>query len=121
MTAPGTTGIKHRNPFAVWLLLPLVTLGIYQAVWYYKIHKEMARANPAADIHPVKILLALLLLSWTVVGAFVSVYRTGNRIKSTQQALGHEGDCSAALGTVLSCVFGLWPFYYQSQLNHLAP
>src|SRR5512139_4238694 len=26
--------MKHRNPFAVWIGLPLITLGIYTYVWY---------------------------------------------------------------------------------------
>ncbi len=34
--------MKERNPVAVWIGLPLITLGIYFYVWYYKIHKEMA-------------------------------------------------------------------------------
>src|SRR5262245_30108493 len=50
MMMPGRTGVpvaqglqmKERNPVAVWIGLPLITLGIYFYVWYYKIHKEMA-------------------------------------------------------------------------------
>ena len=34
--------MKHRNPFAVWLGLPIITFGIYELVWYCKIHQEMA-------------------------------------------------------------------------------
>jgi Domain of unknown function (DUF4234) len=30
--------MKRRNPLGVWLGLPLITLGIYVFVWYYKIH-----------------------------------------------------------------------------------
>jgi paraquat-inducible protein B len=39
--APIASGLamKRRNPIAIWLVLPLITLGIYHLVWYYKIHK----------------------------------------------------------------------------------
>ena len=38
VVAPMATGLqmKQRNPVAVWLGLPLITLGIYYYVWLYK-------------------------------------------------------------------------------------
>ncbi|MBV9095118.1 MAG: DUF4234 domain-containing protein, partial [Streptosporangiaceae bacterium] len=30
---------KTRNIFLVWLVWPLITLGIYSLVWYYKINR----------------------------------------------------------------------------------
>ncbi|MBJ7352444.1 MAG: DUF4234 domain-containing protein, partial [Rhodococcus sp.] len=37
MTGPVAQGsaMKRRNPVVVWILLPLITLGIYHFVWYY--------------------------------------------------------------------------------------
>ena len=32
--------VKVRNPWAV-ALLPIITLGIYHLVWWYKINKEL--------------------------------------------------------------------------------
>jgi hypothetical protein len=32
---------KHRNPFLARLVWPLITLGIYHLVWWYKINREV--------------------------------------------------------------------------------
>ena len=32
---------KTRNIVLVWLVWPLITLGIYHLVWWYKINKEL--------------------------------------------------------------------------------
>lgn len=72
MTTALATPIKPRNPVLVWLVWPLLTLGIYFLVWYYKIHKEMAelRRDPEAPV--VGPLLVMLLLSWTGIAAIIS-------------------------------------------------
>jgi hypothetical protein len=31
---------KTRNIFLVWFVWPLITLGIYFFVWYYKVNRE---------------------------------------------------------------------------------
>ena len=41
MTIRGTQApVKVRNPWAV-ALLPIVTLGIYHLVWWYRINREL--------------------------------------------------------------------------------
>ena len=39
-----------RWPIAVWLLLPLVTLGIYFLVWHYKINRELRDSHPSIQV-----------------------------------------------------------------------
>ena len=80
---------------AAWLLWPILTLGIYHLVWYYKIHKEMAefdrrRAVPVAG----PMLVLLLLLGWTVIAPLISYYNCGTRIRNAQRAAGIHANCS---------------------------
>jgi len=104
-----------RSPIVVWLLLPLVTLGIYQLVWHYKINRELRDFHPAIKVDP-----ALAVLSMFVpIAGFVSVYNTGNRIAQAQQLSGSAEKCSGVLGVVGCFILGLNALYYQSQLNGL--
>ena len=106
---------KRRNIFAVWMGLPIITVGIYSYVWYYKINRE-AR-DMAIDSNPGNSLLAFLFGWIIIVPPFVSVYRTGNRIAEMQRRAGLEPTCSGGLGILLMFVFSTWTLYYQSQLN----
>ncbi|MEO7061503.1 MAG: DUF4234 domain-containing protein [Lapillicoccus sp.] len=49
--------MKRRNVLGVWTGLPLITLGIYSFVWWYKINAEMGRLDPR---HPVSAGTSLL-------------------------------------------------------------
>jgi hypothetical protein len=109
--------MKQRHPVAAWLLWPLLTLGIYHLVWYYKIHKEMAEFDRRRAIPVAGPMLVLLFLSWTVIAPLISYYNCGNRIRQAQRSAGLHASCSAGLGTVLMLVFGLGVLYYQIELN----
>ncbi|TCC56401.1 DUF4234 domain-containing protein [Kribbella pittospori] len=117
--APVAQGLqmKQRNPVGVWLGLPLITLGIYHLVWYYKIHAEMAQFDRRRVVPVAGPMLVLLLLGWTFVAPLVSYFNTGNRIANTQRAAGLPVTCSAGVGLLLMFVFGLGTLYYQSELN----
>ncbi len=109
---------KHRNPLVVWLLLPLVTLGIYTWVWYYKVNREArdlgVEANPAVS------LLAITLGSFILVPPFVSIFKTGERIAQAQRSAGVAATCSPAVGLLLWIfLFGSGTLYYQSELNKI--
>jgi hypothetical protein len=112
----GQTG-KHRNPFLVWLVWPFITLGIYHLYWWYKINDEARRLDPSIEVNPVMSLLALFPGSVIIVPPFVTVYRTGERIRSMQRAAGTEPDVLPILGIVLMFVLGLYALYYQVGLN----
>jgi Domain of unknown function (DUF4234) len=115
---PGTLP-KRRNVLAVWIGLPLITLGIYSLVWYYKINSE-TRFNPSTRVNPLGSLLAITFGSVLVVPPFVSVYRTGQRIAAAQAAAGMSATCSGGLGLLLIFVFGTYPLYYQAEMNKIA-
>lgn len=119
---PVATGLamKNRHPVLVWLLWPMITLGVYHLVWYYKIHKEMAEFDRRRAVPTAGPLLVLLFLSWTVVAPLVSYYNTGNRIRTAQNTAGLQPSCSAGVGCLLMLVFGLGTLYYQIELNKIA-
>jgi hypothetical protein len=118
--APIGLAVKRRNPIGVWLGLPLITLGIYSYVWYFKIHREMAEFDRRRTIPVAGPVLVLLFLGWTVVAPLVSLYNTGNRIADAQRAAGLRPTCSAGIGLLLCFVFGLVSLYYQGELNKVA-
>lgn len=112
--------IKRRNPWAVWIGLPLITLGIYFFVWYYKIHREMADQSRDPNAPVAGPLLVMIFLGWMGIPFLISFYRTGTRIREAQMRAGVEGTCSPVIGMLLCFVFGLGSFYYQNELNKIA-
>jgi hypothetical protein len=117
-TAPrqGLTG-KHRNPVLVWLVWPIITLGIYHLYWWYKINDEARRLDPSIDVNPVVSLLALFPGGLIIVPAFVTVYRTGDRIRSMQRAAGIAPNVMPIVGILLMFVLSSYSLYYQVSLN----
>jgi hypothetical protein len=103
---------KLRSPVGGWFLA-LITLGIYAAVWYYKINKELRDYDSSIVVKPG---LALLSLFVPIVG-LVSIYNTGKRIRQAQTIAGIAPSASGLLGLVLYFVFGLWLPYYNSNNN----
>jgi hypothetical protein len=112
----GVTG-KHRNPVLVWLIWPLITLGIYHLYWWYKINEEARRLDPSIEVSPVLSLLALFPGALIIVPPFVTVYRTGDRIRSMQRAAGMKPDVLPIVGLLLVFLFSLYALYYQISLN----
>jgi hypothetical protein len=84
---------KIRSPWAA-ALLPIVTIGIYYFVWYYKINREMAdlgRARGKTDElgdSPGKSLLAITLGALIIVPAILSTIHTAQRIQRAQRLTG---------------------------------
>jgi hypothetical protein len=120
MTTSGVMGRagRRRNPLVVWILLPLVTLGIYSLVWYYKVNRETrdlgVEANPGVS------LLAITLGAFILVPPFVSMFKTGERIAQAQRSAGVAATCSPAIGLLLwMFLFGSGTLYYQSELNKI--
>jgi uncharacterized protein DUF4234 len=109
--------MKRRNPVAVWIGLPLVTLGIYHLVWYFKIHKEMAEYDRRRSIPVAGPMLVLLFLSWTFIAPIVSYHNAGARIRDAQRSAGLAPSCSPTLAWVMWFAFGLNSLYMQVELN----
>jgi len=121
LTSPATgMAMKQRNVLAVWLGLPLITLGIYTWVWWYRINAEMGRLDPRRPVGAGTSLLAITLGAFLIVPPYISVYNTGKRIAERQHAVGLGSSCSPVVGVVLVFVFGLYSLYYQSELNKIS-
>lgn len=114
---------KIRGPVAV-AILSVVTFGIYHAVWWYKINREMAdlgkatgRTNELGD-SPVTSLLALTIGALVLVPPLVSLVRTFKRVQALQRITGAGEPINGWLGLVLYLVFvPALPAYMQSGLN----
>ncbi|WP_072804063.1 DUF4234 domain-containing protein [Rhodococcoides yunnanense] len=109
--------MKRRNPLGVWIGLPLITLGIYHFVWYYKIHRELRDFDQRRTVPVAGSLLVLLLLGWTVIGPLISYHNTGRFVREAQIKAGLPPTCSPALSWLLAFVFGLNSLYLQIELN----
>ncbi|MGW5520741.1 DUF4234 domain-containing protein [Gordonia sp. NPDC003950] len=109
--------MKRRNTIAVWLVLPIITLGIYTFVWYYKIHKEMAAFDRRKEIPVAGPMLVILFLGWTVIAPIISFNNAGKRIRDAQRSAGLAETCNPLLCWLLMFAFGLHTWYMQGELN----
>ena len=109
---------KRRNIVAVWLGLPLITLGIYHAVWYYKVNNEARRYLRDNSIRPGIALLAVTLGVVLILPPFVSIYRTGTRVQRMQEQAGTRSRIEPALALILAFL-GFHTLYIQSHLNNI--
>lgn len=109
--------MKHRNPFAAWLGLPIITLGIYGLFWYYLVHAELAQFDRRRPISPGMALCSMLFGFITLgIWPLVTWVKLAGHIRNAQQAAGLPGSCSGGLGFLLG-IFGFGVLYYQIELN----
>ena len=75
--------VKVRNPWAV-ALLPIITLGIYHLVWWYKINKELKAYGEAKGYdlgqNPTNSVLALFPGGIIVIPALITYWRGTKRV-----------------------------------------
>ena len=100
MTIRGTQDpVKVRNPWAV-ALLPIVTLGIYHLVWWYRINRELRDYGYAKEQNlgqnPTNSVLALFPGGLIIVPALITYWsglqaRPG-RIRAGRQGAGQRLD-----------------------------
>lgn len=115
----GNQAYKKRNIVAVWLGLPLITLGIYSYVWIYKVNDEARRYLGDNSIRPALSVLAFFPGFLLIVPPFIAIYRLGTRIARMEAAAGSPNRCEPLVGLVLGFVLSLYPLYYQDHLNGL--
>lgn len=115
----GNQTYKKRNVFAVWLGLPLITLGIYSFVWIYKVNDEARRFLQDNTIKPALSVLAFFPGAIIIIPPFVTIYRTGKRIARMEAAAGSPNRAEPAVGLILGFVLSLYSLYYQDHLNSL--
>jgi len=112
--------VKLRSPWAA-ALLPIVTLGVYHLVWWYRVNRELRDFGRARGYDlgqsPSSSLLALFPGALIVVPALVSYWRGTQRVQGAARVAGREpvnGWICLILYIVLS--IGFWA-YLQSSLN----
>ena len=104
-------------------LLPIITLGIYHLVWWYKINKEMKAFGEARGYdlgrNPVNSLLALFPGGIIVIPALITYWNGTKRVQGTSALAGREpvnGWLVLILYLLLSPA--MWA-YLQVSLNHV--
>ena len=114
--------VKVRSPWAV-ALLPIITLGIYHLVWWYKINKELKAYGEAKGFdlgqNPTNSVLALFPGGIIVIPALVSYWRGTQRIQGAARLAGQDpvsGWLSIVLYVIIAPAF--WA-YLQVSLNHV--
>jgi hypothetical protein len=112
--------VKVRSLWAV-ALLPFITLGIYNLVWWYKINRELRDYGEAKgqDLgqNPMNSLLAFFPGSLIIVPALVSLWRGFKRVQLAAELAGKE-PLNGWIGLILWLLLApaLWA-YIQSSLN----
>ncbi len=114
--------VKVRSPWAV-ALLPIITLGIYHLVWWYKINKELKAYGETKGFdlgqNPTNSVLALFPGGIIIIPALVTYWRGTKRVMGAAKVTGQEpvsGWISIILYLLLSPAF--WA-YLQVSLNHI--
>ncbi|HEY2717305.1 MAG TPA: DUF4234 domain-containing protein [Solirubrobacterales bacterium] len=114
--------VKVRSLWAV-ALLPIITLGIYHLVWWYKINKELKAYGEAKGFdlgqNPTNSLLALFPGGIIIIPALITYWRGTKRIMGASKVAGREpvsGWLSIVLYLLIAPAF--WA-YLQSSLNHI--
>lgn len=114
--------VKIRSPWAA-ALLPLITLGIYHLVWWYRINRELRDYGKAKGYdlgqNPTNSLLALFPGGLIVVPALISYWRGTKRVMGASRLAGQE-PLNGWIAILLYCLLapGLWA-YIQVSLNEL--
>ncbi len=114
--------VKVRSPWAA-ALLPIITLGIYHLVWWYKVNKELKEYGEAKGYDlgqsPTNSLLALFPGGFIIVPALITYWRGTKRIMGAAKIAGKEpvnGWISIILYLLIAPAF--WA-YLQVSLNHI--
>jgi hypothetical protein len=112
--------VKIRSPWAA-ALLPIITLGIYHIVWWYRINREMRDYGKAKGYDlgqsPANSALALFPGGLIIVPALISYWRGTQRVQGTARISGNE-PLSGWLALILYLFIApaMWA-YLQVSLN----
>ena len=114
--------VKIRSPWAA-ALLPIVTLGIYHLVWWYRVNRELRDYGQARGYdlgqNPTNSVLALVPGFLIIVPPLVSYWRGTKRIQGASRLAGKEPlNGWIALVLYLLLAPALWA-YMQVSLNEI--
>jgi hypothetical protein len=114
--------VKVRSPWAV-ALLPIITLGVYHVVWWYKINKELKAYGEAKGYdlgqNPTNSLLALVPGFLIIVPPLVSYWRGTERVQNASKISNRE-PVSGWIALILYLLLSPAMFaYLQASLNNV--
>ncbi|HEX6152656.1 MAG TPA: DUF4234 domain-containing protein [Solirubrobacterales bacterium] len=114
--------VKVRSPWAV-ALLPIITLGVYHVVWWYKINKELKAYGEAKGYdlgqNPTNSLLALVPGFLVIIPPLVSYWRGTERVQNASKVSGRE-PVSGWIALILYLLLSPAMFaYLQVSLNNV--
>ena len=105
----GPAAAKLRDPWRV-ALLSGITFGIYWAVWYYKINREMrdygasCEDRELAASRPVRSLLAVVACPFWLFAPMISLVRTVGRLQRVERLA--SGSARRGTGLIVLLVGG---------------
>jgi hypothetical protein len=102
-----------RSPVKVWLL-GFVTLGIYALMTHYRLNREMKEFTSTINVSPALAVFACFI----PIAAWVTMFKTSERIRQTQVAVGLRPDCGGFVTFLCSFVGASWA-YQQGRLNRV--
>jgi uncharacterized protein DUF4234 len=111
-------GVQNREPGIVWVLA-IFTGGIYGAIWYYQLCKEIGETL-GEDTDPVMSVLAVTLGWFILVPPFVSWSGTLGRVRQAQEKAGLEPRATFGAGFGLTLLLSYSYYWLQEQLNEIA-
>lgn len=108
---------KKRHPLGVWGL-SLLTVGVYFFVWYYKVNKELKRAENDETMSPTRSLMAMIFGWAIIVPPFIAMYNTAKHVQSleTRRGSGQTVEPILALALMVAVAFANGA-YVQEHLN----
>jgi hypothetical protein len=112
--------VKIRSPWAA-ALLPIITLGIYHVVWWYRINRELRDFGRAKGYdlgqRPGRSALALFPGGLVIVPALITYWRGTKRVQGAARVAGHQA-LNGWIGLILYVVLApaFWA-YIQISLN----
>jgi Domain of unknown function (DUF4234) len=115
---------KIRHPLGI-IGLSLITFGIYGAVWYYMVNKELAeigRANNTDELgdSPGMSVLAITLGAFIIVPPFVSIWNFTKRLDAAERLTGAPQKLEPVILFVLWIFLGFVAMYLtQSSMNNV--
>jgi hypothetical protein len=85
--------VKIRSPWAA-ALLPIITLGIYHLVWWYRINRELRDYGQAKGFdlgqNPTNSVLALFPGGLIIVPALITYWNGTKRVQGAAKVAGYE-------------------------------
>jgi hypothetical protein len=114
--------VKIRSPWAV-ALLPIITLGVYHVVWWYRINRELQEYGRARGYdlgqNPTNSALAVFPGFLIIVPALITYWRGTERVQGAARVGGRE-PISGWIALILFLLISIgYSAYIQVSLNDL--